>query len=389
MLDRLTRYMIRQTVWPLLMVSFVLAGIIWLTQSLRMLDLIINQGQTFGIFLKMTLLFQSGIVAIILPIALFIAVLYCLQRLILDSELVVVFAAGVGRWRIAKPFLIVAGGTAVTVALFNVWLMPLGLREFRDQLTQIRAEVATAMVRAGDFANPIDGLTVYVRQRSSNDEVRGVLVQDARKEKEAVTFIAETGNLVTSDGRPRLVMYNGSIQRNQKQSVSEDKDPVTYLFFDQYTFDLAQFTPQAQKMYYEPRERYLEELFSPAADDYYANEKPQELLAEGHDRLASILYPFTLTLIALAALLPAPFSRRGYTKRILTAALCGAAVRIAGFGIANAIVVAPAVWPIAYLLPVVAGALATWELTNTGLTRFLARAGHLFHAPTPKERPGQ
>ena len=113
MLDRLTRYMIRQTVWPLLMVSFVLAGIIWLTQSLRMLDLIINQGQTFGIFLKMTLLFQSGIVAIILPIALFIAVLYCLQRLILDSELVVVFAAGVGRWRIAKPFLIVAGGTAV------------------------------------------------------------------------------------------------------------------------------------------------------------------------------------------------------------------------------------------------------------------------------------
>jgi len=49
--DRMRRYfayIFRQLIGPMLVVTFSLTGVIWLTQSLRFIDLIINKGLSFG-----------------------------------------------------------------------------------------------------------------------------------------------------------------------------------------------------------------------------------------------------------------------------------------------------------------------------------------------------
>ena len=75
-MTRFSLYIMKQISGPLILLTFSFSGVIWLTQSLRFIDLILNKGLSLGLFLYMTLLLLPSLLAIILPIALFVAVLF-------------------------------------------------------------------------------------------------------------------------------------------------------------------------------------------------------------------------------------------------------------------------------------------------------------------------
>ncbi|HEX7774895.1 MAG TPA: LPS export ABC transporter permease LptF, partial [Parvibaculum sp.] len=345
-----TRYIFWQTAGPFLVATFALTGIIWLTQALKMLDVLITQGQTLGTFFELSLLALPSAVNTVLPIALFCALLYTLNKLITDSELVVMFSAGVSRWAITVPVLFLTGLVVVVVIALNLYFMPAGMRELRERLFDIRGDIATSLIREGAFTNPVSGLTVYVRSRTPDGGIRGILVHDERNPAEPVTYMAETGELVRSKEGPRLVMYNGNIERVVRNAKANES-PVSLLYFDKYTYDLSQYVSTRKTTEYESRERFLGELFNPAGTDLYGQMFRGRLRAEGHDRLVAALYPIMFAMIALAALLPAPFNRRGYTLRIAGAAAVAIVARVIGFGLINAAASQPAFIPLIYLLP--------------------------------------
>lgn len=345
----LSRYLFIQVLGPFLVASFVLTGIIWLTQALRMLDVLITQGQTLLTFFELTAFALPGTLMIVLPISLFCAVLYALHRLIGDSEIVVMFSAGISRWLVAGPIVAVALLTSVIILSFSIYLAPAGLRELKSRLYEIRSDVATSMIREGTFSNPANRLTVYVRDRDSGGVAHGILIHDGRNPIEPVTYMAETGTLIDGANGATLVMFNGNIQRASRAGGAIN--PATILYFDKYTYDLSQYMEDRPVLAYEGRERYFHELINPDPDDVYAQQNRDRLRADAHERIVEGLYPVTLTLVALAALLPAPFSRRGYATRMATGAAAALIIRIIGFAIANAAAGNPYVTPLMYLFP--------------------------------------
>lgn len=351
MLKSLSRYLFLQALGPFIVASIVLTGIIWLTQALRMLDVLITQGQTLPTFFELTALALPSTLIIVLPISLFCAVLYMLHKLISDSEIVVMFAAGVSRWVVALPLLAIAVGTSIVILSFSIYIAPAGMRELKGRLYEIRSDVATAMIREGAFSNPANGLTVFVRERETDGTAHGVLVHDSRNRMEPVTYMAETGSLVQGPNGPLLVMFNGNIQRVSRKS-DKDMGATTLLYFDKYTYDLSQYMEDRPNFTYEGRERYFHELVSPAADDVYGQQNRVKLRADAHERLVEGFYPTMLTLIALAALLPAPFNRRGYASRMAMAAGIALTVRIGGFALADAAGHNLQLAPLMYLLPI-------------------------------------
>ncbi|MEP2829531.1 LPS export ABC transporter permease LptF [Parvibaculum sp.] len=350
MLKSLSQYLFLQALGPFIVASIVLTGIIWLTQALRMLDVLITQGQTLVTFFELTALALPSTLVIVLPISLFCAILYTLHKLISDSEIVVMFSAGISRSVIATPFLAIALATSALILLFSIYVAPAGLRELKSQLYEIRSDVATAMIREGTFANPAQGLTVYVRERTSDGTTYGILVHDSRNPKEPITYMAETGSLVEGPSGPLLVMFNGNIQRISREGDRE-MGAATLLYFDKYTYDLSQYIDTKPSFSYEGRERYFSELIDPARDDTYGQTHRKKLLADAHERLVEGVYPTMLTLIALATLLPAPFNRRGYASRMALAAVLALAIRLLGFVLANGASTSTYLIPLMYLVP--------------------------------------
>jgi lipopolysaccharide export system permease protein len=364
----LSRYLFLQTLAPFLVASFVLTGIIWLTQALRMLDVLITQGQTLLTFFQLTALALPSTLIVVLPVSLFCAVLYALHKLIGDSEIVVMFSAGISRARLALPIVALSVLTSLLILSFSIYVAPSGMRELRSRLYEIRGDVATAMIREGTFSNPAPGLTVYVRERDNDGTTRGILVHDGRNLQEPITYMAETGSLIDRGDGLLFVMFNGSIQRVSRQG--EATSPATVLYFDKYTYDLSQYMQDRPPLTYESRERYLHELLDPAPDDEYAQRNREKFFADAHERIVEGFYPVALTLIALAALLPAPFSRRGYASRLAIAAALALGLRIAGFAIANAAVQDLRIVPLMYMLPAAASAVSIAFISGVRFDRW-------------------
>ncbi|WP_431271272.1 LptF/LptG family permease [Dankookia sp. P2] len=102
-MTRLDSYIFRQLAAALLAVTIGLAALVWLTQSLRFIELVLDRGLSFLVFIELTGLLLPSFFAVILPITTFVVILFVYVRLSADRELVVMRAAGLSQWRLARP----------------------------------------------------------------------------------------------------------------------------------------------------------------------------------------------------------------------------------------------------------------------------------------------
>ena len=117
MLTRLDRYILRQLLVALAAVTTALVALIWLTQSLHWVELVVNRGLSLRVFLQLTSLLIPGFVAVILPITTFVVVQFTYQRLTGDRELTVMRAAGLSPWALSRPALMLALTLSAVIGL--------------------------------------------------------------------------------------------------------------------------------------------------------------------------------------------------------------------------------------------------------------------------------
>ncbi len=301
-----------------------LTAIIWLTQSLRFIELIVNRGLPISTFLYLTVLLMPAWLAVVLPIAVFTAVLYVYNRLINDRELIIISAAGVSPLRLARPALVCAGVTVAACYAMTLYLQPIGYRAFKELQFSIRHNYANVLLREGVFTNIAPNVTLFVRERSSAGKLRGILVHDARDIRETATVIAERGALLNTPKGPQVVMENGN-----RQTRNKDTGRLTLLYFDRYAIDLTATAGMPQRTSRDKNELFLTELFQSDETEktVQRNRQLMENHAEGHRRLSSPLLALTLVLVALGSLFGGEFSRRGQGLRVTVAILSACAIQ--------------------------------------------------------------
>lgn len=307
------KYIVRNLFMPFIVLTLTLTAIIWLSQSLRFIDLIVNKGLDVTTFLYLSLLIVPSLLFIILPIAAFISVLVVYNRFINDSELIVFKAAGISRMGLTAPALVMAGFVALFSYFISFYLLPSSYREFKDTQAFIRNNYASVLLQEGVFSTPTKGLTVYIESRGKGGLLEGILVHDSRKPEKPVTMMAKEGRLVRTSNGPRFDLVNGN-----RQEIDKENGNLLMLDFDSYQLDLSVYTNENERGWRTPEERYINELFFPDdVSDSYKN----KFIAEGHYRLVWPLFTFPLTFIALAALFSGQFNRRGQWKRILSSTI--------------------------------------------------------------------
>jgi len=359
----LTRYILRQTLGTTLFVTAALSAAIWLTQSLRLVDLIVNRGLSIELFLYLGILILPRFVDIVLPIGIFISVLFTYNKLIAESEIVVMRAAGMSQFGLAKPAFILSGIGVVILFALSAYFLPTANRAFKDLQFEIRNKLVSAVLQEGTFTTISDNLTVYVRKRDANGEMTGFLVQDERDKEKPITIIAERGAFVETDSGTRVFLVNGN-----RQQMDRATGKLSVLTFEKYTLDLSDGQGATTVRIREPQERYLGELFFPAANETTSTASEQNasdartfrnsLRLEGHQRLIVPLTAIAFAVIPLVTLLYGEFNRRGQIRRILLAVVLALLFETLDLGLRNLAVRYPAGIVLMYLnalLPIAIG----------------------------------
>lgn len=331
-------------------ITVVLTAAIWLAQSLRLIDLIVNKGLAFSLFAYLVALVLPRFLDVVLPIALFIAVLFTYAKLTAESELVVMRAVGLGPGGLARPALMLATGVAVLLFVLSGWVLPAATRAFKDLQFQIRHQFVSAVVQEGTFTTLSDRLTVYVRERTQTGELTGILVQDEREPGRPLTIIADRGAIVEEASGPRVVMLNGT-----RQQLDKSSGRLSMLTFERYTLDLGDMRDVPVGRIREPRERDLDQLWLEPAEDASTR-------AERHLRLAGPLTALSFTLIPLACLLTGQFNRRGQARRVLAAVAFAFLFEAIDLGIRNGATRSAMLIPLVYVSSIAPALLAAWFL---------------------------
>jgi lipopolysaccharide export system permease protein len=350
-MKRLDRYILRQCFGVMAFVTAALSAAIWLAQSLRLIDLIVNRGLSIEVFLYLAALILPRFLDIVLPIGVFIAVLFTFNRLTSESELVVMRSAGLSQLALAKPVFLLAGIAFLVLMSLSIYFLPAANRAFKDLQFEIRNRFVSSLIQEGTFTTISDKLTIYIRSRDDRGEVTGLLISDSRDPQKPVTILAERGAFVDSPSGPRIVMVNGN-----RQQFDPESRKLSLLTFDSYTLDLQAWRDAPVVRFREAQERFLPELFTPPADADPSLRAT--FLAEAHQRILVPLSAFSFALIPLACLLPGELNRRGQLKRVLLAIASAFAFELLDLGANNLAVRSPAAIPLMYaadLLPLALG----------------------------------
>ena len=369
-LSRLSFYVLGQLLGPVALLTLLMTCVIWLTQLPRLLDLVINRGQSAPTFLYLTSLLIPSLLVIILPIAFFFGTLFTLSRLNGDSELVVMASAGFSQRQLAAPVLLAAVIVMVITWICALWLMPLGQRALSAKVVDISADIGAALLNAGEFQTPAKGLTVFIHQMGSNGQISGILVHDNRDTGRPITYIAQRGVLAQTPSGSRLVMVDGTVEQSAGGGAQ-----LSVLTFKNYSFDLDQFGGPARITLRKTNERFLGELINPSEKQGVTPQIRTAWLSEAHNRLSQPLYCLAFAMIALAAILRGRRQRGALAMRLTGASLAAAALRIAGYGVAGPAASHPALFIAFYLIPLTGAALAWLVLMGWSPAALIARRG--------------
>jgi lipopolysaccharide export system permease protein len=322
------------------------------------------------VFFELTLFMLPNFVAIILPVATFIVILAVYSRLDGDREIVVMRAAGMSQFALARPGLTLAAFAAIIGWTMNLWVVPESYRAFREYQFEIRNRMAAVLIQESVFNTLGDGLTVYVRKRDAEGNFHGIMVHDERDKGAPATILAERGRLVLTGDLPQVTLENGT-----RQELDPRTGRLRILTFSENTLTLGAPAERDEVRYRDARERGVFELLSPAPEEQVSERDRARFRVEAHQRLSGPLFTLSLAAVALTMLLGGGFSRHGRTGRVLAAVAIGAALVASGLAIGNAVASRLELIPLIWAHAVLPGVIALFLLLRPPARRAPAAGG--------------
>ena len=317
MFSTISGYITKNILTALVLISLVLAAIIFLTQSLKFLELVIRAGAAGGTFWLLTLLALPRFLEIILPLSLAISAIFIYYRMMSDHELTVLRASGFSPLSLAKPALGIACLMTVLLWMMTLWITPQSMRKVEFMQQTLKTEFSSILFQEGIFNRFGNNITVFIRDRGSDGELRGLMIHDTRERNPfPVTITAKSGKITTTeDGKIQVIVYEGS-----RQDYNPEDQILNRLDFERYKIDLPS-TASISDRWRDANERTTWELLYPDMDNEQDAQNLDTFRIELQRRILSPILSFTFLCLVFPILLLGPQGRQGLVKRVALASL--------------------------------------------------------------------
>src|SRR5919197_559768 len=197
MMPLLDRYMLRE-LWPSFVLALVVATFVLFADKLLWLTSLILRNHLDPVtsvrLLGYTLPTVSGLT---LPIAFLIGCTLTFNRLSMDSEYVVLKAAGVSVYRMLVPLFAAAVVVYGLASFVLMYVSPWGFQGLQRLFFEVARSRAYYHLRAHEFNDTFKGLVLYVeRTVPALQRLEGIFIADTRSGVSQV-ITAEAGDLLT------------------------------------------------------------------------------------------------------------------------------------------------------------------------------------------------
>ena len=196
--------------------------IIWVIQAVNYLDIIIDDGRGYDVYLNYAILNFPKIVSKILPFAFFFSFSYVIAKYELNNELLIFWNFGENKIKFINFILFVSLFLFLIQISFTSLIVPNSQDKARSFLRESEVNFLGNFVKPKRFNDTIDGVTIYAENKDINGNLYNLYIKKEMLNEFEITY-ANKGRFEQSKGVPILILYNGETIRNKNNKITNFK----------------------------------------------------------------------------------------------------------------------------------------------------------------------
>lgn len=298
-------------------ITFFLLGTIWLTQSIKFVELVLGQPEhhTLWLILKVTVLLIPDLFVLICPFSFFLAVVFAYNRLLYDREITIMRSIGLSNLQLAYPVFGIGVLLAILILFLNIWILPSWTTHLKDMENSMRHGASLAFVKVNEF-NTFPGLILFMKEKDAGDSFRGILAYIQESNGHSYTLIAQKGEIVRGqDNKLTLVLEHG-----QKQDRHPTNQTPQTLSFEKTYVPLVKNTEEVKGRPRKSAEYSLRELFFEEHSQIPLLDQ-KRLIIEGFNRFLTPFAPLSYMVLGVCVILISVYRRRKLLGPIVLAGI--------------------------------------------------------------------
>ena len=191
------------------------ALIIWVFQAVNFLDIMIEDGREYSVYINYSLLNFPKIISRIFPFVLFFSIFHVLSKYELNNELMIFWNFGENKVRFVNFILLVSIFLFFIQISFTSLIVPASQDKARSFLRNSDVNFLGNFIKPKRFNDTIDGVTIYAENKDSNGYLYNLYIKKEVQDEFEITY-ARKGRFEQSQGYPILVLYSGETIMNKK-----------------------------------------------------------------------------------------------------------------------------------------------------------------------------
>lgn len=286
--NKLGYYFAQEFLKNYLSILFAFGLIIWITQAVRLLDLIGEEGNSITTYFLYILSILPKFFSRISIIIFFISFVVTISKFEEHNELRALWFSGLEKKKFINYLLRSTVIFVLILIIIRCFIVPHFSNYSRYLLLNTGVGAIGPLLKQNNFNNPLKKITIYVGKKNQINELEDIILfeDDANIKK---TIVAKSGVVINENNKNLLVLVEGSIQEERKDRK------ISILDFDKTTLDLSQYSKKTVD-YYKFNEMFFLELLKRSNNKN--DVQLSNIVGELNDRIVMPLFIPSLVLLA-------------------------------------------------------------------------------------------
>ena len=216
--------------------SLTLTLIVWVIQAVNYLDIVTEDGHSFGVYFNYTALSLPKIFSQLLPFIFFLSVFYIINVYEEKNQLLVYWTHGVSKKEFIDKIIQFSFTFLIIQLLLTIIVVPHTNNKSRSFIRASTLDFFPNLIKPKKFIDTVENLTIFIDSKDENGFYKNIILKDITNINNVQTIIAQTGKIVSNDYKKILLLNNGQIiQTNSKKEI-------TTFNFEETQFDLSKYS---------------------------------------------------------------------------------------------------------------------------------------------------
>ena len=205
-----------------LIAIFGISSIIWVFQAVNFLDIMIEDGRNYNVYILFTLLSFPKIISKVLPFCIFFSFSYIFIKYEMSNELIIFWNHGIEKIKVINFFLILSIFILLFQTIMLTIIVPKSQEIARNQIRASSIDYFEGLIKPQKFNDTVKGLTVYAEEKNLENEFINIYIKKSSSKAFQITF-AKKGVFKLRGNRKILVLYDGQTLNNNGGKITNFK----------------------------------------------------------------------------------------------------------------------------------------------------------------------